>query len=127
MIKIKYLILLSCVFYVINATSQEIKLDKLLGKWSAYKVTTSEGGDGSDITLEGKPFDKQMMMNFIDSRMMYFSMNGGEEYKIEYTLKNDKIVIAHRKYTIKELTDSTLILKEEKLLGNLIYLKKDDS
>lgn len=124
----KYLLVLTCILCTVNATSQEIKFskDNLLGKWNSYKVTTLKGGDGSDITFDRKPFDKKIMMNFIDSKSMSFSINGNEETDLEYVMKENRIIIAHRKYTIEALTDSTLTLKEEQLLGNLIYLKKDN-
>ena len=127
--KRKYLFLFTCIFYIINTTSQEVKFDEddLLGKWDAYKVTTLKGGDGSDITLDEKPFNKKLMMNFIDSKMVFFSLNDSEEHLIEYYIKDNKIIIAHRKYIIEVLTKTTLTLIEEKLFGNRIYLKKDDS
>ncbi|WP_323028355.1 hypothetical protein [Gelidibacter japonicus] len=126
MIKRKHFFVVLCLFYIVNIHSQELNVDDLLGKWNSYKITTLEGGDGSDITFDGKPFSEKIMMNFIDSKTMLFSINGSEEYKVEYVIKGNQMSIAHRKYTIKVLTDKEMTLKEEKLLGNLIYLKKDD-
>jgi hypothetical protein len=123
------LFLIALMFNLINISCQEQKIvtNDLLGKWNAYKVTTLDGGDGSDITLDGKPFSKSIMMNFVDSKNMFFSINGSEKYEIEYSLKDSVLMISHRKYTIKSLNDNLLILKEEKLAGNLIYLKKEDN
>ena len=124
--KINYLFMLTCILHAVSVTSQETKFNKddLLGKWKSYKVTTLEGGDGSDVTFDEKPFRKKIMMNFIDHKTLFFSINGSEEYKMEYLLKDNQIIISHRKYTIVSLKDSILTLKEEKLLKNLIYMKK---
>jgi len=115
--------------FTLNINSQELKLDKnsLLGKWKSYKTTTLDGGDGSNVSFDGKPFDEKMTMNFIDSTNLLFSLNSDDIYNVTYDLENDKLTIVHRVYTIQKITDNKLILKEEKLFGNLIYLKKDDS
>ncbi|CAM1366932.1 hypothetical protein TSEDIMI_450004 [Tenacibaculum sediminilitoris] len=107
--------------------SQNTTLDSnlLLGKWDSYKITTLDGNDGSNITFDGKPFRKKVMMNFISSEKMLFSINNSDEIKIKYTVKDSVISIGHGKYRIINLKDGKLVLKEEKLLANLIYLKKD--
>lgn len=124
-----YLFLLTLILYVVSATSQEIKFDadNLLGTWNSYKVTTPKGDDGSDLTFNGKPFKKKIMMNFIDSKKMVFSINGSEQVETEYSMENSMIIIGYQKYTIIKFDKNQLILKEERLLGNLIYLQKDDS
>ena len=123
----KKLYLIVLIFFVNNAYSQERKfnIDDLLGKWNSYKVTTLKGDDGSEITFDGKPFRKKIMMNFINSKKMLFSINNGKEVKIDYFLKNNTITIAHRKYKVTSFKKGVLVLKEEKLLGNLIYFKKN--
>ena len=111
-----------------NIQAQKVKYNEtdLLGKWKSYKVTTLDGKDGSDITFDEKPFNKKVMMNFINKDSMLFSINGSEKYKMKYSLRGNKIIISYRKYIIEKLEKKLLILKEEKVLPTRIYLKKDD-
>ncbi len=95
----------------------------LLGEWEAYKKTTLEGSDGSDITLSGKPYTVKLELEFLDDGKSYFN-NGEGEIETSYTLEDDTLKVSRFTYSIVEITDSELVLKEEKLMGGLIYLKK---
>lgn len=95
----------------------------LLGQWEAYKKTDLDGGDGSDVTLNGKPYTVRLELEFLDKGKSYFN-NGEGKIETSYTIEKDTLQIVRFKYSIIELTDSKLVLKEEKLIGKLIYLNK---
>lgn len=111
-----------------NVYSQKINFNSniLIGKWDSYKVTTIEGGDGKDVTFDGKPFNKKLMIDFIDANKMSISINNSERVKISYQIKDSIIKINHYEYKIKLIKQNQLVLLENWLLGNLIYLRKEE-
>ena len=123
-------ILLCSIFISVNVFSQandalneEADINLLIGKWEAYKKTDLDGGDGSDVTLNSKPYTVRLELEFLDKEKSYFN-NGEGKIESSYKIVGDTLQIVRFKYSIIELTDSELILKEERLLGKLIYLNK---
>ncbi|MGB5376392.1 hypothetical protein [Muriicola sp.] len=94
-----------------------------MGKWEAYKKTDLDGGNGSDVTLNGKPYTVKLELVFLDDSNAYFN-NGEGKIETDYSLKDDMLKVSRFTYSIVEITDSELVLKEEKFLGKLICLKK---
>lgn len=95
----------------------------VLGEWEAYKKTDLDGGDGSDVTLNGKPYTVRLELKFLDNGKAYFN-NGEGKIETDYSLEDNILKVSRFTYSIVEVTDSELILKEEDFLGKLIYLKK---
>lgn len=126
------LIFFSTIFISAKGYSQaDDKLNKgayislLMGKWEAYKKTDLDGGDGSDVTLNGRPYSVRLELEFLDKGKSYFN-NGEGKLETNYVIKGDTLKIVRFKYSIIELTDSELVLKEEELMGKLVYLHKQE-
>ena len=96
---------------------------ELLGEWEAYKKTTLDGSDGSDVTLSGRPYTVKLEVTFLDDGNAYFN-NGEGKIETNYNLEGDTLQVSRFTYSIVEITESELILKEEKLMGGIIHLKK---
>lgn len=95
----------------------------LLGQWKAFKKTTLEGTDGSEITLSGEPYTVKLELEFLNDNKVYFN-NGEGKIEFDYILNKETLKISHFTFTINKLSEKELVLKEEKLLGGLIYLNK---
>jgi len=116
---------LLCLFVIVASFGQENELaSDILGSWTAYKETTLDGDDGSSITLSGEPFKVKLKLVLYENSKVK-RINWIEELDTIYSLKKDTLQISHFVYTIKKLTQDELVLKEEKLMGNLIYLHRD--
>ncbi|KAB5490142.1 hypothetical protein [Flagellimonas hadalis] len=110
-------------FSQMNDTEKKKNITLLFGQWEAFKKTDLDGGDGSDITFNGLPYTVRLELIFLDRVYSYFN-NGEGRIETSYTLKQDTLKISRFTYSIVEITDSELVLKEEEFLGKLIYLKK---
>ncbi len=129
--KTSYVFIFLCAIFIsVNGFSQtndelkkEVYINLLIGKWEAYKKTDLDGGDGSDVTLNGKPYTVRLELEFLDKEKSYFN-NGEGKIETSYNIEGDTLQIVRFKYSIIELTDSELVLKEERLIGKLIYLNK---
>jgi len=117
-----FIIVIICFSY--EGLSQKYNKEDIMGAWTAYKETTLEGDDGSSITLSGEPFKVKLDLVFYDNSKVK-RINWIEELDTVYSLKKDTLRISHFIYTIKKLTLEELVLKEEKLMGNLIYLHRN--
>ncbi|TXN36134.1 hypothetical protein FVB32_16380 [Flagellimonas hymeniacidonis] len=97
--------------------------NELLGIWEAYNKTTLDGEDGSDLTLDGEPFTIELKLIFHDDERATFENPAGK-VKTTYSVKGDTLKVSYFTYSIVEVSKSQLVIKEEKLMGGLIYLKK---
>ncbi|WP_108423723.1 hypothetical protein [Flagellimonas amoyensis] len=118
-----YLVIIAVCFYFKSFGQKNLE-GNILGSWTAYKETTLEGDDGSSITLSGEPFKVKLDLVFYKNSKVK-RINWIEELDTLYSLKQDTLRISHFIYTIKKLTHDELVLKEERLLGNLIYLHRN--
>jgi len=124
--KIRYITSL-CLILIFNYSfSQNLEKSnyELIGEWQSYKITTLEGDDGSQYTLDGKPFRDKITFEFEDNRKVYYSINGSEKELIDYELTNNTLRIGVKKFKILEVNDNKLVLEEIKLMRKIIYLKK---
>tara|TARA_R110001583_G_scaffold27453_4_gene98138 strand:+ start:3495 stop:3914 length:420 start_codon:yes stop_codon:yes gene_type:complete len=123
-------IFLVVLLFSLNGLSQtkdhlkkETAINPLLGQWEAYKKTDLDGGDGSDVTFNGLPYTVKLELIFLDGDKSFFN-NGEGRLETSYTLKEDTLKVSRFTYSIIKIIGSELVLKEEKLIGKLIYLKK---
>lgn len=96
----------------------------LIGHWIAYKKTTTEGGDISEYALDKENPSVYLSLNILDSDTVIYDA-GIQEYKLKYSIEDNKLIISNQSYIIVSLTTNELVLKEEIVLGGLIYLKKN--
>ncbi|MDF0718262.1 hypothetical protein PY092_19020 [Muricauda sp. 334s03] len=115
------MILLVPLHMVFGQNKDETSL--VLGEWSAYKKTDLDGGDGSDMTLNGQPYTVKLELLFLDNGRSYFN-NGEGKIETSYSLKGDTLKISRFTYSIFNASSDELVLKEEEFLGKLIYLKR---
>ncbi|MEO0505797.1 MAG: lipocalin family protein [Bacteroidota bacterium] len=124
--------LLFCYFIVLNLSFCQsndkisVKEKLLIGKWNAYKKTTVEGADGSEYTLNGKPYSVSLELDFLDSdRVVYDLKVPGEKTNLKYELNGDNLVInKSTTYVIHEITENHMVLKKEGVMGFMIYFDK---
>ncbi|MEO9511835.1 MAG: hypothetical protein ABJN84_05310 [Flavobacteriaceae bacterium] len=103
----------------------ETKKDLLLGKWDAYKMTTSDGGDGSEYTSNGKPFTITLELEFLGPNEVYYNPKvPGENVVIDYRLEGDRIITKYIIYVIKEISEEHMILQKDNALGLMYYFDK---
>ncbi|MEK6153142.1 hypothetical protein WIW50_07780 [Flavobacteriaceae bacterium 3-367] len=110
---------------VLNMSFCQSKINEnpILGEWEAYKKTDLDGGDGSDVTFDSLPYTVKLELKFLDEGKSYFN-NGEGKIETDYSLKDNILKVSRFTYSIVEINGSELVLKEEKFLGKLIYLKK---
>jgi len=103
----------------------ENKLDSLMGNWHVYKVTTINNTDGSEFTFDGSPRcpDPDLSLNFINNKTVIVT-EMGQEYTLGFSVKDSIIKISHREYAIIKINKQELVLKENKLIDEILYLKK---
>lgn len=118
---IGFIIFIMITFMSFGQSNEVLK--NLKGKWVSYKKVDSNGEDGKNITLTGKPYDIDIKVIFLDKGKSIF-IERGKKYNINFRLKKNVLSIGNRKYTIKKITSTKLILKEEKLLGGFVYFRK---
>lgn len=101
-----------------------ININFLFGHWKAYKKTTIDGGDMNKYALDKKNSSVYLSLNILDSDTVIYDA-GIQEYKLKYIIENNKLIISNQSYVIVSLTTNELVLKEEIVLGGLIYFKKN--
>lgn len=119
---LKTIIILLVPLYMVFGQNED-KTSLVLGEWSAYKKTDLDGGDGSDMTLNGQPYTVKLELLFLNNGRSYFN-NGEGKIETSYSLKGDTLKVSRFTYSIINATSDELVLKEEEFLGKLIYLKK---
>ncbi|MFC4219736.1 hypothetical protein [Flagellimonas marina] len=119
---LKTIIFLLVPLYMVFGQNEDRK-KPVLGEWSAYKKTDLDGGDGSDMTLNGQPYTIKLELLFLDNGKAYFN-NGEGKIETSYSLKGDTLKVSRFTYSIVNATLDELVLKEERFLGKLIYLNR---
>lgn len=104
-------------------SKKEVDTSLLPGEWVGFKKTTLEGTDGSETTLNGESYTVKLELDFLDDNKVYFN-NGEGKIQLGYILNKETLKISHFNFTIIRLNEEELVLKQEKILGGLIYLKK---
>ena len=126
---LKYFLFLIFVFFLQIAFSQNSDI-KLAGSWESYKQETEEGNDGSEITLDGKPFDDgNLTLTFTsDSTVIY--ARGAYKKEVNYNINGNELYLEDIIYIIESYKKNKLVLLERKdqdlysLFNIRIYLQE---
>ena len=103
---------------------------ELNGRWVCYKKETKEGNDGSDITLNGKPYKCSLTIEFINNHKAFYGVGGNEPEKVDYKLKDDDLFIGNKAFKVERKNSKQLVLLERNTneLATITfryYLKKE--
>ena len=85
----------------------------LKGSWESFKIELENGDDGSNITLNGQPFDgNDLIIRFINDNLAIYNENNFPQ-EVSYSIKNDVLQIGALKYLIEKQNSDTLIILEK--------------
>ena len=122
-----FLMFLSLCFHGV----QENKLNSLLGKWQLLKEELEDGRLMEEGSIDGK-YKKTELTFFFDKSRVDVESNGVKTEGLKYVIKreNDSInmlVISYKKYFIEKLTDTEMVLLEDRLFASRLFFKKAQS
>jgi len=125
----KYLliVLLSCLLSL-PVKSQNTELS---GKWTCFKKETEDGNDGSNITLNGKPYECSLSIEFVNKRKALYGTGDNEPIELDYKVKGHDLFIGNKVFKIEQKNSNELILLEHKsndlaTIRFRYYLKKNE-
>ncbi len=91
------------------APNQHNISELLIGKWEGYKMDKRNGDTGEDITLDGKPYTTETILEFYGDGKGY---DYDSDTYFRYFIENNIILMGNRFWEIEKITEEELILVE---------------